>query len=304
MANPLVIGGLAIGALWLMFKKPTEKKQPATTQQSSAGGTVLNIPASVLNPTGSDETVPDVKITVPTGSSVTPQQVVTSVLPQLVQQAAQAVQASQNTAVPVTTTTTSIPVGVAKFPDVPVDATPQQVATAVLPQLVQQAVKAADTLQQSVKQTDLQHEEVKLDQDPYGTVLLAKAMISSEASPGWKKALAQEITAWQLQKHLTADGKFGPKSALAMADEVGVLPLIRYFPATSASKASALKAYRDALYTKAANVEQSNPALAAALRLSATYDEGQGWATTPAAVPAANRAAQVTALAAELKRAS
>jgi hypothetical protein len=281
MASPIVIASLAGAALWFLLA-PKKKKEEQTV--TIPGGVQVTLPAGTLPVDDDLEKSPEVKVTVPAGAT-TAEQVATAVLPQLVQQATQQATAA----------TGAIPTGVARFPDLPTDATPQQVATAVIPVVTAMAQDAID------KATPLQVEELKKDQDPNGTVLLARALIAAESEKGWKGALQSEIKNWQQKSGLVVDGKFGPKSAAKMADEVGLLPLIRYFPAASASKSAAVKAYRDSIYTKAANIEQKNPAHAAALRSSAAYEQGQGWAQSPAAIPVAARAAQAAALAAELK---
>jgi hypothetical protein len=140
--------------------------------------------------------------------------------------------------------------------------------------------------------------ETAADVDPHGTVALARQMISVEESTGWKTALSQPIKDWQGRMGLTNDAKFGPKSALQMALEVGVLPLIRYWPKSQTLKA-ALTSYRDDLYTTAANLDQAGqPEHAAALRVSAEHETGQGYPAAPTAVPASTRIAQATKVAA------
>jgi hypothetical protein len=152
-----------------------------------------------------------------------------------------------------------------------------------LPSLIQQGTTA------------LQNEETKPDLDPKGTIALAKDMINAESSAGWKAALKPAIAAWQGRVGLKADGWFGPTSAQKMALEVGILPLLRGYPAGS-QLASALKAYRDILYTMAANADNKNPAQAAALRSSALYETGQAYTGTPKAIPAQARLTQAAAL--------
>jgi hypothetical protein len=143
--------------------------------------------------------------------------------------------------------------------------------------------------------TPVQHEETKADQDPHGTVALAKLMIDAESTSNWKTALQSMIAAWQSQVGLKSDGRFGPGSAAAMAQEVGVLPLIRFYPKGTQLKAD-LQAYRDLLYTMAANFDSRNPAHAAALRSSAQYETGQAYTGTPKAIPASSRIAQAALL--------
>lgn len=284
MANPfLILAALGAGA-YVLLKKPDNAGAQAAPNSAGVvlptiattpnGAATINIPPSVLatDPDVAQEHTPQVTVTVPAGAKV--------------------------------------PVGVATFPDVPSGQTVQQTATQVIPQLVQQATQAVskagdvvgrDTITWGSPVTPLHEEEVKADQDPHGTIALAKLMINAESSPNWKTALQSSISSWQAKMGLNSDGKFGPKSAQTMAAEVGVLPLIRYYPTTSASKAAALKSYRDLILTMAANADNHNPALAAALRSSAAYEQGQGFVTKPAAVPAAERLAQATALASAIK---
>lgn len=136
----------------------------------------------------------------------------------------------------------------------------------------------------------LADEEIKAPADPIGTIALARTMITREATTGWKSALQPEIKAWQTRAGLVADGKFGPKSALKMADEVGTLPRIRYWPKGSPSKDIAVKRYRRDVFTKAENLdEMGKREHAAALRVSAETETGQGWPRTPAAEPVSVR---------------
>jgi hypothetical protein len=275
MANPLILAALAGGALWMMFKKPAEKKatvyatgsiEPTAAQTATAAQTVT-VPTSVLAPvdtTVATENVPTVTVTPPattvttTPAAQTAQQVATQVaaqvIPAIVNQVAQATQAAATTA--------GVPV---------------------------------------ITPTVLHSEEVKLDQDPHGTIALAKSMINAESLAGWKTALSNDIKAWQARMGLTADGKFGPKSALKMAEEVGILPLVRYYASTGGTKAQQVTAYRTSVGTVASNVYATNPAHSISLRSSQNYEQGQGYVTSPAAVPASSRLTQATELAGNLK---
>jgi len=185
--------------------------------------------------------------------------------------------------------------------------TPQQVATQVIPNLVTQATQVAQKVLSTQASNVLtppvavQVQEVNPTLDTNGTIALAAQMINAESSKGWKTALSTPIKAWQSKMKLTADGKFGPKSALLMANEVGILPLIRYYASTGGSQAQQLAAYRTALGALASQVYSSNPAHSIALRSSQNYEQGQGYSTSPAAVPATARVAQAAALTAALK---
>lgn len=274
MANPIILIALVGGALYFLAKKPsagaaasTSPATPAALPPPEPGSQTVQVPVSL--PGVTPENQPQVNVTVPPAYSS----------PGIAQTA---------------------PVGVARFPDAaPATQTPQQQATSVIPNLLAQAAQAATVLAPQAANVlappvAVQVEESKLDAN--GTVELAARLINAESASGWKTALAADVKSWQGRVGLTADGKFGVKSAMKMAEDVGVLPLIRYYPATSSSQAQAVKAYRDQLYTFAANVEQKNPAHALAIQNSAAYETGQGFVTSPKAIPATLRAAQAKVL--------
>lgn len=75
-------------------------------------------------------------------------------------------------------------------------------------------------------------------------------MLADESGSKWKKKYPL-LTAWQQSRGLTADGMFGPKSALAMGAELGTLPIVRYWP-KAAQKEPALAAYRESLLEESA----------------------------------------------------
>ncbi len=120
-------------------------------------------------------------------------------------------------------------------------------------------------------------EETKPEADPNGTILLARLLIDREGAKGWKTAYQPQVKIWQQKVGLSADGKFGPKAGEKMADEVGVLPLVRYW--SHWNKAEGLQQYRDALRAKAATfaMDPEKKSHAAALRASADREEAQGF---------------------------
>jgi hypothetical protein len=137
--------------------------------------------------------------------------------------------------------------------------------------------------------TAIQQAETAPQADPNGTISLARTLIGIESSSGWKSAFQPEIKQWQAKVGgLTADGKFGPKSALRMADEVGVLPLIRYWAATGGTKDQQLSNFRSALLAKASALESVSATKphGVALRVSAAHEQGQGYPASPKALPA------------------
>lgn len=128
--------------------------------------------------------------------------------------------------------------------------------------------------------------------DPIGTVSLARLMLEAETKPNWKTALGSEILAWQKRTEtLAPDSKFGPASAYRMAQEVGVLPYIRFWPLGAAwgsgDKNKALAKYRaelNAIADTLAKDPKKRPQ-ADALRASAKRENLQGWPDKPAAAP-------------------
>jgi hypothetical protein len=253
---------------------------------------------------------PTVLITPPatTGAAKTHQQIITeqlpnllSNLPQLAPQTATAAPAEPAIkAVPAPGETT-VPAA-AKTPATPA-ATPQQILTQTLPAAAQQILTQALPGLQTA--TPLQTAETHPELDPKGTIALAKLLIDREASAGWKSANQAEIKAWQARLGVaavgTADGKFGEKSKLGMAKEVGVLPLIRYWPASS-QKGTEVPKFQTQLRSYAASIAAGNPAHAIALNNSAAFDVGQGFASNPAAIPISLRQGQADLLSQILKQ--
>ena len=270
----LLMGGAAYLLLAPSKKPATGGATPQPTPEPSpapAPTPTITIPPNVIPnvPGVTPANAPTVQVTpapVPTPAQVTQQ------LPQVLTDLTKILQGGTTpaTQVPTAPAPTAVPV-----PTVVVVPTPAPVP--------------------SPAPTPLQTQEQAPQLDPHGTIALAKDMINAESSSGWKTALQSRIAGWQSSMGLTADGKFGEKSAYKMAQEVGVLPLIRYWPSSTQLKAD-LQSYRDTLNTMAANIQSTNPAMAAALRSSAGYEQGQAYTGTPKAVPASARLAQATAL--------
>jgi hypothetical protein len=141
---------------------------------------------------------------------------------------------------------------------------------------------------------ELAKEETAEHNDPNGTIAVARALIAVEAEPDWKGKLQGLVTNWQRKVGLTADGLFGTSAVERMAQEVGVLPLVRYFSKKFATKAAALKDYQARLYAAADAIEPKNAQHAAAIRASIEHEQGQGWPSKPG--PVVNAAGQPTRL--------
>lgn len=137
-------------------------------------------------------------------------------------------------------------------------------------------------------------EETKPENDPNGTIALARLLLERETQPQWRESMKDAVKTWQAKTGLLADGEFGVKGALRMAQEVGIVPLVRFWPAGSA-KATALADYRARLRTLAAGQEAKGPdgaAHGAALRASAAVEDARSYGNPNAPpLPSAQRAA-------------
>ncbi len=117
------------------------------------------------------------------------------------------------------------------------------------------------------------------------TAAMVNALLLREGSAGWN-AVDPAVQAWQKPRGLKVDGLFGPKTALAVAEEFGTVPIIRVWPSGS-SKAPALQAYRASLIEIANHA--TDPTRAAQLRVSSQREQAQGFGpkrgTAPAIAP-------------------
>lgn len=108
--------------------------------------------------------------------------------------------------------------------------------------------------------TNLAITETAAELDPDGTVSLARLLLVRETLPGWKEDLQQDIREWQEKTgDLIVDGKFGIVSAARMALEVGILPLVRFFPKTVYTKAQAKAAYDERIISSINMLKESLP---------------------------------------------
>jgi len=175
---------------------------------------------------------------------------------------------------------------------------------AQLPGGLQTAAQDAQTIltnlstaaqQQASTQTPLQAQDVASEQDSNGSVALAKALIDREAQPNWKAALKPQIKSWQAIVGLKPDGEFGEASAFRMSQDVGILPLVRYWPAGSQESAE-VPAYQKQLQDIAAGFDASNPHQAIAIRASAGFENGSGYDGNPSPIDPSLRQQQSAAL--------
>lgn len=115
------------------------------------------------------------------------------------------------------------------------------------------------------------------------TANLVHGMLDAETRSGWN-VIDPIVRAWQKSRGLTADGKFGPQTALTVAKELGTLPLIRFWPLGS-TKAKLLAAYQDALMTLSAAARPTDPARADELQHSAQRETALAYSTKGALPP-------------------
>jgi hypothetical protein len=104
------------------------------------------------------------------------------------------------------------------------------------------------------------------------TAAVQRELLDAEQTPRWK-FISERVRQWQRARGLVADGMFGPRSALRMATEVGVLPLVRYW-ATGTLPETAVPAYREAIDAIA---DEAPEPRASQLRASALREQGQGF---------------------------
>lgn len=101
------------------------------------------------------------------------------------------------------------------------------------------------TVTKGVKAPPLAIEEISEKFDPNGSVKLARLMLVREELPNWKNDnLDHDIAEWQKLVGIRSDDMFGPESAARMAEEVGILPLIRYWPNSVSSKSAAINLFK------------------------------------------------------------
>lgn len=115
---------------------------------------------------------------------------------------------------------------------------------------------------------------------PDDTAELLRTLLNREATSSWKRN-EPELTVWQRSRGLTADGKFGPGSALRMAQETGLLPIVRFWPKGSVKEKGAVEEYAAALLSIARNAEEPRKAQ---LKAAAGREQGQGFGRNPAPI--------------------
>lgn len=110
---------------------------------------------------------------------------------------------------------------------------------------------------------------------PTDTAQMVSALLDAETRSGWNTT-DPNVQVFQTNRHLSADGKFGPGTALKAALEIGTLPLIRFWPLGS-TKAKLLANYKASLLDLAN--QSADPVRAAQLRLSANREDARAFST-------------------------
>lgn len=120
-------------------------------------------------------------------------------------------------------------------------------------------------------------------EDPDVTVLredtaeVLGVMLPKERTKDWKRTEAV-LKLWQEDRNRPVDGKFGPGDALVMAEETGLLPIIRFWPRRSLIETGAVEDYRAALLRLARSAEEPRKTQ---LRAAAEREHGQAFARNP-----------------------
>jgi len=122
------------------------------------------------------------------------------------------------------------------------------------------------------------------------TAAMVAELLAAEASPGWNKT-DPTVSVWQRNRPpLVVDGKFGPKSALTVAQSIGTIPIIRFWALNGVPKAKQLEAYQEALIALAN--ASPDPVRAQQLRFSANRERAQAF-SAKSALPAIALADQI-----------
>lgn len=157
-----------------------------------------------------------------------------------------------------------------------------QAAATANPELAEVLQSGAQQASAAAEQAADEAEEIAAADEPEDvpddTVALAQLMLEEEGRANWKRRIP-ELAAWQEARGLTPDQKFGPKSAVAMAQEIGTVPIVRFW--SHWDKAKSVRDYRADLSELASNAP---PGRAAQLRSSAMRETGQAYDRNPGPV--------------------
>ena len=110
---------------------------------------------------------------------------------------------------------------------------------------------------------------------PADTAALAALMLGEEGTTRWKRKYP-ELGAWQASRGLVVDQSFGPGSALRMAQEIGTVPIVRFWPRGTLPQ-TALEPYRNSLLALAGAAPEPRKSQ---LIMSANREQGQGFGSS------------------------
>jgi hypothetical protein len=108
---------------------------------------------------------------------------------------------------------------------------------------------------------------------PSDTAALLRIMLADETRANWKRRVP-ELGPWQRARGLKDDEAFGTVSALRMAQETGLIPIIRFWPAGSYPEGHWLTDYRKALRSLSMSMPEPH---ASQLVAAANRETGQGF---------------------------
>ncbi len=111
---------------------------------------------------------------------------------------------------------------------------------------------------------------------PADTLALVTQMLTQEQNPHWRISPNAQLKPWQASRGRAVDGNFGTGDALAMAKEIGTIPIIRAWPKGSFPGDGKLDTYRASLQQIANSAPEPR---ASQLRASAARETGQGYGT-------------------------
>lgn len=115
---------------------------------------------------------------------------------------------------------------------------------------------------------------------PDDTEQVLRILLAREGTSDWKRA-EPILKTWQRNRGLVADGKFGRLAALKMAEETGLVPIVRFWPQGTYPESGIVGDYQAALYDKASRAEEPR---ASQLRAAAEREQGQGFKRNPGPV--------------------
>lgn len=142
-------------------------------------------------------------------------------------------------------------------------------------ELLEAATEAAEQVETETLPTTTTPEAAEQTMSvPDDTADMVQYLLRIEGQAGWKKQ-EPRVAAWQASRDLTPDGLFGPKTALAVAEEIGTVPLVRYWPRGS-QPSTAVPEYKRELAIIAARKPEPHKSQ---LIKSAEREEGQGFGT-------------------------